>query len=374
MKTFIRKCIEKIELLLLRSLFPGKRRSAGADAPVVIIQNAHVGDFLISMPFFERVKQYFDRPVIFISDRRIKELAENCGLFSGFVEVDMRSVSSVLHPVVRWQTFLAVKKINALAVIRSWDVGANAFMDLLAAAVPAVEKYAMADSLQLKKLYTSLHLYDRSKGILENETAFADHICGDKQVPQVGNLEYFEPLPLPDIQRYCLIVPGADDLQRRWEAEKFVFLIRNIAEKSGLKIILSGAPSEIPLLESIYAVLDEKIKKQVIIRYPLEDRYQSFLRLFSDVKHAEFIVTNETGPVHIAAKYGVKTVCICGNWHFGIFVPAKLYTATLWCYENVSCRNCGGRCSYKTVPFECLHRVNKERVWQVIESECLAGN
>ena len=75
------------------------------------------------------------------------------------------------------------------------------------------------------------------------------------------------------------------------------------------------------------------------------------------INEAKLVLTNDTGPMHIAAKYGVKTICITGGWHWGVFAPCKEYKSVKFIYEKMPCYGCGGSCKYKTIPFKCLQKL-----------------
>ena len=82
----------------------------------------------------------------------------------------------------------------------------------------------------------------------------------------------------------------------------------------------------------------------------------------SDIKHADLLLTNDTGPMHIAAKYGTRTLCMTGGWHWGIFAPCQEYKSVKFVYEKKPCYNCGGSCKYKTEPFKCLQELTADRL------------
>ncbi|MBI5743476.1 MAG: asparagine synthase (glutamine-hydrolyzing) [Elusimicrobia bacterium] len=109
--------------------------------------------------------------------------------------------------------------------------------------------------------------------------------------------------------------PGAFRPSRRWPLEKWRALIGLIlADYPGALIIVTGSPSEKAMVDEL------KVSDRVFVsagRYSV--RENAALYALMDV-----FITNDTGPMHIAAAVGAKTVCIFGpgdHWRFGPSVP-----------------------------------------------------
>ncbi|MBE6379668.1 MAG: glycosyltransferase family 9 protein [Lentisphaerae bacterium] len=129
-----------------------------------------------------------------------------------------------------------------------------------------------------------------------------------------------------------------------------------------LNILFIGSPAEQEIIRKIFDLLPEEVQKKAKIRTPDQDKLTSIKRLMSDCKHAKLVLTNDTGPMHIAAKYGVKTLCMTGGWHWGVFSPCKEYKSVEFLHHKMSCYGCGGSCKYGSVPFKCLQELTAEKV------------
>ena len=220
-----------------------------------------------------------------------------------------------------------------------------------------------------KKLFTCSHEYDKRFSLLGNEKLLADLICGTCECDPVGNLDMFEKLPASDMKKYLLLIPGANDPRRRWEPEKFAGLAAKIAVSHQLDILISGSPTEKEAVEKCCDALPEDLKEHTFIRQPKADKLSSVKQLMSDVKHASWVITNDTGPMHIAAKYGVKTFCITGGWHWGVFAPCAEYTNVCFIHKKMECYGCDSLCKYRTTPFACLGFLTVEGAIQAAAEE-----
>ena len=107
--------------------------------------------------------------------------------------------------------------------------------------------------------------------------------------------------------------PGAFRPSHRWPAEHWKELINLILVKHpGALILVTGGDSEAGLAESL------KISERV---FPTAGRYSTreHAALYSMV---DVFITNDTGPMHLAAAAGAKTVCIFGHADHLRFAPS----------------------------------------------------
>ena len=373
-KKACRRTVETAELIFCKVLF-----SCGAETPcpkVVVIQNSHLGDFTLSLPFFQRLKNECGLPLVLVSDHRIELLAKSSGIFDEFIGVDFKRASSYKHLLCRWKTLRELRKISAQKAIQCFGVGATNLEDCILLAIKARKKYVFVDSFYnvqrsgtfyealRTKFFSHTLPYRMELSLVANENNYANFIVGNEKPVCIGNLEMFEPLPERDesLGKYCLIIPGADDPRRRWEAGKFAWLASQVVAEQQLDLLISGSPTEQEIVKKVYDLLPEEVQKKAQIRAANGDKLSSIKQLMSDIKHADLLLTNDTGPMHIAAKYGTRTICMTGGWHWGIFAPCKEYKSVKFVYEKKPCYNCGSICKYQTIPFKCLQELSVEEV------------
>lgn len=138
-----------------------------------------------------------------------------------------------------------------------------------------------------------------------------------------------------DIQeKYMVINPNASDLriERRWPAFSFIESIEHLISKyPGTKFVLIGDRSEMNYVESIYNKLKDKTH---VINTAGQLTLNELIALLSKT---EFIVTNDTGPMHIAFACGVRSVTL-----FGPCSPLQYggTSNTITLYKKVACSPC----------------------------------
>tara|TARA_E500000331_G_scaffold358558_1_gene426615 strand:+ start:2817 stop:3938 length:1122 start_codon:yes stop_codon:yes gene_type:complete len=164
---------------------------------------------------------------------------------------------------------------------------------------------------------------------------------------------------------YAVLNPGSNEHGRRWPLVQFVALATWLADK-GLCVVFIGKSEEKVGGNLVSAVADgEKI---------IDLTGQTDLpETFDIMKHSKLVVSNDTGPAHVAIGLGVPTVVVVGGGHFGCFVPypesARPKTAR-FVYEYMECYHCFWRCHKRedpSAPFPCVASVSSEKVRRACE-------
>ena len=132
--------------------------------------------------------------------------------------------------------------------------------------------------------------------------------------------------------------------------------------------MLSGSPAERGSIAQVVAALPEEVRGRVKVREARKDYLSSLKRLMSDVRDAEWVLTGETGPLHIAAKFRVRCYCLSGGGYDGVWAPWREYENTVYFQEKLSCYGCFGVCIHPGAPFRCLKELSAETVWRTVRS------
>ncbi len=106
-------------------------------------------------------------------------------------------------------------------------------------------------------------------------------------------------------QPLILVNPGASKPEKRWPAERFGQLASRLAAACGACIAVTGAPTEGEILNEVAAAADVPLLSLPALGFGLR-------QLKSVLKHADVLITNDTGPRHIAAAVGCAVVTLFG--------------------------------------------------------------
>ena len=148
--------------------------------------------------------------------------------------------------------------------------------------------------------------------------------------------------------------PAARDATRRWALERFAVVAAELVRRYGGTIVILGDAQE-------QAVGEKLVGKLMGPCLNLEGK-TSLVELGAVIAQLSLLVTNDTGPAHIAYALGTPTVTIFGSADPGTYAPLQNGPYRVLVHE-VPCRPCG----YTLCPigYPCLEGVT---VQQVIEA------
>ena len=151
---------------------------------------------------------------------------------------------------------------------------------------------------------------------------------------EVGDLKlYFKPFKF-DKPTFG-INPGATyGSAKRWYPQEFAKLAISLSSK--YDIVIFGGPSEIDIAKDIE---DELIKNGVLNYQNLAGK-TSIKELIEKIAGLNLFVTNDSGPMHVAAAYKVKTVSIFGPTKFTETNQWKNDKNGLIVTKNLDCAPC----------------------------------
>ncbi len=157
------------------------------------------------------------------------------------------------------------------------------------------------------------------------------------------------------------INPGATyGSAKRWYPEKFAAVAANYADK--YEIVIFGGPTEVEMAKSI----EDELIKLGINNFTNLAGTTTIKELCSHIGGLSLFITNDSGPMHVAAAYQVPTVSIFG--------PTKHLETSQWknrqskiVRHEMECAPCMKReCPLKH--HECMKLIEAEEVIEAIES------
>ncbi len=160
-----------------------------------------------------------------------------------------------------------------------------------------------------------------------------------------------------------MLNPGARYGEAKmWFPDRFAAVAKMCVEKLGATIAITGAPRE-------RKILDEVIKSTDVPMIDLSSMGMDLKLLKSIVKQADLMVSNDTGPRHIAAAFGVPVVTVFGptdpRWTEIDFEHERIVRVDVFC----------GPCQKRTCPLDhrCMTQVTPEMVFEQV-NELLEAN
>ena len=108
-------------------------------------------------------------------------------------------------------------------------------------------------------------------------------------------------------ERFAILNPGGNNEAKRWPADRFARLAAFLHRTHSLRVVVNGSPGERDLTEQIAAT--SGLGPACVSLATLGITIGS---LKSVVRRASLMVTNDTGPRHLAAALGVPLVTMFG--------------------------------------------------------------
>ncbi len=147
--------------------------------------------------------------------------------------------------------------------------------------------------------------------------------------------------------------------RRRWDAAKFAALIDKLAvDLKGSFFLLFGGPEEKPLRDAITSIVRDPRFVQPVDSVSL--RQAAAL-----MKRCRLFISNDSGPMHMAAASGVPTVAIFGPtnpvWVRPWGVPHRVVRTCISCSPCFRYSPVPIRCR-ASLDFECLRKITVEQV------------
>ncbi len=145
------------------------------------------------------------------------------------------------------------------------------------------------------------------------------------------------------------IVPGAHADSRRWPVGRFAELASRLG-RGGARVVLFGSAAERGLVARVAAAADPA-PADWSGRTPLPVLAECFRRL-------DFLVTNDTGPMHLAAAVGTPLLDLCGAANEVVTGPRGSSSEVV--IHPIHCRPCvKNSCAYN---LGCMTGIGVDRV------------
>ncbi|MFN2596388.1 MAG: glycosyltransferase family 9 protein [Pyrinomonadaceae bacterium] len=100
------------------------------------------------------------------------------------------------------------------------------------------------------------------------------------------------------------IFPGAGNASRQWRLERFAALAETVVRNDGLRPVVFLGPEERGLAREVRATFPPRTTVIEKLDIP---------QLASALAHLSLLVSNDTGPVHVAAAVGTPVVVLVGR-------------------------------------------------------------
>jgi heptosyltransferase-1 len=155
-----------------------------------------------------------------------------------------------------------------------------------------------------------------------------------------------------DGQRWIVVSPAARWPTKRWPAESFAAAVDRLQESSGCRVILIGGPEDRDTARLVAGFMQHA---------PVDLTGLTPVALLPALlESAAVLLTNDSGPMHVAAAVGARVVALFGPTSVTRTGPYGQGHTVL--QYKVPCSPCFSRTCRNSVMLECLVNVSPSRV------------
>ncbi|PKP18891.1 MAG: hypothetical protein CVU05_12585 [Bacteroidetes bacterium HGW-Bacteroidetes-21] len=300
---------------------------------IAVCKYKGMGSIVQATPLLQTLKaSYPEARIIFITTPANVAIIQKTGLCHEIIVIRDKSIFTLLSSI-----FKALGRMWKLRIQVYFDLEIyshfSSLMTTLSMARNRFGFYLRSGNYRMG-IYTHMMFYNIKAPVSSVYLQMASMLPLKKVITDLYNLNQDkEQIKGERPQKYLVINPNASDLrvERRWPAENFIQLIRILLEKTPYQITFIGSRSEQEYVEQIAKNFKEN--SRVINKAG----QTGFDELITTISQAEAMITNDTGPMHLAFSVRCPVVAL-----FGPCSPAQYGQGgvTIPLYKNLYCSPC----------------------------------
>jgi len=326
---------------------------------ILLLKPSSLGDVIQAMPVLRLLKLHWPESEIFWwIDAGLAPLLEGDPDLAGIVRFKRRRWSKPINWPEAWQSIRWLRRQNFDLVIDlqclfrsgmfAWLANGKSLIGLDEVREGARGFYDVA--VRRESFYT--HAADWYLAVLKRLNIPADRKF--EWIPERTSISAQVKRKWPtDAARWVIVQPGARWLNKRWPAENFTSLVHRLAKaRPELRFAILGSAED----NAAGVAISEAAPQQCL---DLTGKI-SLPEMIEWIRLSDLMISNDTGPMHVAAALGKPVVAI-----FGPTEPRR--TGPYGQLQNViridlPCAPClKSKCHY-SLPMECLRAISPEMV------------
>ena len=336
---------------------------------VLVIKFFGMGSIILLTPALREIHKRFPNATIsFLSFSSQKELLKRLPFIDSIFTISTSTFDDFLRDTIN--TVRMFKKMN-FEIVFDFEFFSK-FSTILSTLTNAPQRYAFALPTQWRKFHVTHaiplnKLHHVAKAFLAQVSAETfDRVALVLAAPQILesdeiSLEYsIKTLFQFEIKKKTIVCinvnAGNTFLERRWSGEKFVELAQTTFDDSTLYFFI-GHSSEYDYVEQIVS----KIQRKNVFNIAGKILFGELLAL---LRRARLLLTNDSGPLHLASALGTRTLSLFGPESPEFYGPIGTRNEVL--YKKISCSPCMNIYNAKTFicPYSarCMKEISVEEV------------
>jgi len=345
---------------------------------ILVVQLSRMGDLVQTLPLLKRLKQEkADCEISLMCVREFSEVIGNSRLADRLIYLPFGDVKKVLKPddqinLSNIDPILEIPELKEeydFVINLTHTLGAGYICERVNGKRKAGRINAHEGEIRLSGDWVK-YLFASSQNRTQNLFNLVDMYVGIGGIPQKPIEDYLEVAADDRDKAYALLKAngyeekgrliafqmGANKLHRAWPADNFVLLADQLIKRTDVEIVLLGSEKE--------REIGDRFQRQA--EFPVIDLIgkTGLADLPAVIEHCDLLISNDTGPIHIAAAVKTKVLGLYFSTAYfsetapygkgNVIIQAELPCSP--CHEREMCEE-----------MECRDYLNVEAVGQVAE-------
>ncbi len=187
--------------------------------------------------------------------------------------------------------------------------------------------------------------------VIDHYRAIYEAISGRKEIDYSTEI-FAQPKATLINQKYAVVVLGSSVAYKNWPVERFVEVSQIFKEKGWL-VVLVGSVGEKHLSKKFKALYSGKCLDLV--------GKIDIAEVASVIRDSALLLSNDTGPVHIAVALKNPSLTILGGGQFGMISLYGYSDINKWIYKEMDCFGDNWRCTHNAKngePTKCIASIS----------------
>jgi len=350
---------------------------------ILIIRTDRIGDLLLSTPAIKAVREaYPDAHIAVMVRPYVEDIVDGNPYIDEVILCDKYSYKGLLREDIRILKRLIEFFVNLIPVITlSWRLHRKRFdlaiilhptdrsnlIPFLAGIPERVGYDKKLGFLLTKRFKDTKHLGEKHEIDYNFDVLRAVGIIAkDRTLYMPIKAEYERVIDrfmaLNDIGNKDVIVavhPGASCPSKRWPAYRFGRVADELMDKYNVKIVIIGGPSDVKTVR--------EVETGMLLSPIILSEAHSLGEVAALLKKCKLLISNDSGPVHIAVAVGTPVVSIFGRLDPGLSPQrwGPVGPNDIVIHKDVGCERClAHNCK---LSFKCLDAITIEEVLSAAE-------
>ncbi len=321
-----------------------------------------MGSIIQSTPMlFALREKYPSAEIIYISSKSNESLLKKTDLINTVVVVDDSNISKFIWTNIKALLFLIKKRPEVYFDLEIYSDYSTLFTTF-SLSKNRIGFYLRSSTFRMG-IYTHMMFFNTRVPVSDAYLQLAKMLNCKSSGANLYN--YGAAINKSDskFNNYIVINPNASDLrlERRWGSQKFIDLIKALLEEyPQFEIVLIGSKDEMEYTSKISTQFSDERLINTSGKTSLDE-------LIGIVSNATLLITNDTGPMHLAFSSNTPVVCLfgpCSPEQYGINANAFPIYKPLYCSPCVH--------DFETPPCKgnnsCMKLISSSEVLEIVKA------